>query len=79
LLNEVCWNNYATTDKAIEFGTFGVNWGTVDVYRNTWQCTHCDIVVGSVTGSGTINVTGDVTVGDGSQPNNWLVSSFSGT
>jgi hypothetical protein len=79
-LGEVCWNNYATSGKALEFGTFGNNWGTVGIYRNTWQCTHCDILTtNGVSGSGTINVSGDVTVGDGTQTNNWLLSTFIGT
>jgi Putative Ig domain len=76
---EVCWNNYVTSGKALEFGTFGNDWGTVGVFRNTWQCTHCDIYTSTGTGSGTIDVTGDVTVGDGTETNNWLQSTFSGT
>lgn len=76
---EICWNNYETTGPSILFGTFGNNWGTGGIFRNTWRGQFCQVNVTSGTGSGTFNVSGDVNIGDGTQTNNWDLISWAGT
>ena len=76
---DISWNNYQTTSQALAFGTFGNNWGSVSLGRNTWQAEWCEIAATTGTGSGTITVTGDVNIGNGTYTNNWYESSFSGT
>ena len=82
---EICYNNALTTGMSVLFGLDGTSGGTepnasygvVGVFRNTWRGQFCQI--SATNPHGTIDVTGDVNIGDGTASNNWSVSGYLGT